>query len=491
MRRSGSDAADIIVLVIAADDGVSAQTIEILDFYKSIIKQSGENGISLVVALNKIDKPGIDVEESMHRVGAQLMEHGIITEQNKPADPSALKGYETYGPAVQVAPVSGLTGKGLDDLIERLLLQSEVMDLRADKESKAEGVVLDAKMDKGLGVVVDTIIRWGSVKKGDVLVSGSTYGKVRILKDMTGKQVKEGLPSQPIRIIGFDSIPKAGEPLVSVESEAAAHELVEKRLAISEGAEDDTDSSETSQAQLELHSSGRDMMNYDWKVKLETKYGMTEDETQAPLRIPIIIKADADGTLAAVRESLVDLGVSSKHNIVIDPILTKIGPLLATEVAMAQDMSAPVFCFNVSADSTVSTMATEQKVDVFESKIIYALLDEAKLAFAKHLPIEEVDVVHGKGTIKKVFEIGGKEEKVAGMMIAEGKFLKDKHYRILRNGSLVVDQPLNVSSLKLFKDDVEEVIHGKECGMSFASFNEFEEDDEVECYSVEKRLPVL
>lgn len=495
MRQSGSDAADIIVLVIAADDGVSAQTIEILNMYKSIVSETGENGISLVIALNKIDKNGIDVEESMYRISAQLLEHGIVTEANQPDDPSALEGFDIYGPPVQVTPVSGLTGKGLDDLIETLAVQSEMMDLRADVTSSVEGVVLDAKIDKGLGVVVDTIIRWGCVKKGDVLVSGTSFGKVRILKDASGKQVKEGLPSQPIRIIGFDSIPKAGDPIICVDSEEIAHEMVERRKALAAGSTggEDEESSLVLLDQVELHSSGRDMMNYDWKTKLEEKYGM-DDETgeKPPIRIPIIVKADADGTLAAVRDALLELGQSSKYSIVIDPILAKIGPLLVTDVEMARDASAPIFCFNVVPDASIASLATEAKVPLYQSKIIYALLDEAKLEFAKRLPIEKVEIVHGRGIIKKVFAIGGKDEKkVAGLVVNTGELVKAKQFRVMRNGASLVEHPLMASSMKIFKDDVEEVARGKECGMSFVSFYDFAEGDVVECYSVEDRQPEL
>lgn len=492
MRQSGSDAADIIVLVIAADDGVSAQTIEILNMYKSIVRETGENGISLVIALNKIDKSGIDVEESMYRISSQLMEHGIVTEANQPDDPSALEGFEIYGPPVQVTPVSGLTGKGLTDLIETLAVQSEIMDLRADTASSVEGVVLDAKIEKGLGVVVDTIIRWGTVKKGDILVSGSSFGKVRILKDASGKQVKEGLPSQPIRIIGFDTIPSAGDPIICVDSEETAQEMVDRRKALSKGTGDEEAPSEVQMDQVELHSSGRDMMNYEWKTKLETKYGMDDEAGEKPpIRIPILVKADADGTLAAVRDSLLKLGQSSKHSIFIDPILAKIGPLLSTEVDMARDASAPIFCFNIAPDASIVSLATDSKVPLYQSKIIYALLDEAKLEFAKRLPIVKVDVVHGRGTIKKVFDIGGKGEKVAGLMISSGEFLKAKKFRMKRDGAWLVDHPLTVSSMKIFKENVEEVARGKECGMSFVSFNDFAEGDEVECYSVEETQPEL
>ena len=178
MRQSGSHAADVIVLVIAADDGVSEQTIEILDFYKSIVKGS-EGGISLVVALNKIDKPGVDIDEAQRRIENQLLEQGIIPEGMGSAD-------SEFGAPVQVIPTSGITGQGLDDLMEGLLLQSEVMDLRADEKAEGEGIVMDATMEKGLGVVATAIIRWGNMKRGDVVVSGDQIGRVKILKD--GKQ---------------------------------------------------------------------------------------------------------------------------------------------------------------------------------------------------------------------------------------------------------------------------------------------------------------
>lgn len=257
MRQSGSHAADIIVLVVAADDGVSKQTIEIINFYKSIVKESG-GGISMVVAMNKIDKPGVDVQESQSRIENQLLENGIIPEG------IASHGDSEFGAPVQFFPISAKTGDGLDDLIEGLALQSEIMDLRADDSARAEGIVMDARIEKGLGVVADCIIRWGSIEKSDVVVSGKHYGKVRILKDGTcrvdrekkdtfiilcsainkiyllflflltvnDKTLKKGSPSQPVRIIGFESPPKAGDPIAVVASEEDAEELIARRNAL-------------------------------------------------------------------------------------------------------------------------------------------------------------------------------------------------------------------------------------------------------------------
>jgi small GTP-binding protein len=307
MRQSGSEAADIIVLVIAADDGVSPQTVEIINYYKSIIKGSGNSGISLVVAMNKIDKPGIDVEEARYRIQNELLSHGIM--------PEGLGGTvdTEFGAPVQLVPVSGLTGEGLDDLIEALALQSEIMNLRADENDRAEGIVLDSRIDKGLGVVVDMIIRWGSLEKGNFLVCGQNTGKVRLLKTIDDKPLSKGLPSQPVRVIGFESVPKAGEAVICVESEGAANELVARRNALSELQDDDTVGA--SKLDMELQSAGKHMMNSLWKSRLETKYGLdVPKDIEASIRIPIVVKADADGTLAAVRDALVGM-VSAKADV--------------------------------------------------------------------------------------------------------------------------------------------------------------------------------
>ena len=495
MRQSGSDAADIIVLVVAADDGVSPQTIEILDFYKSIVRESGESGISLVVALNKIDKPGIDADESMIRVSNQLLEQGIVTEKNVPSDPAALDGFEIYGPPVQIMPVSGLHGTGIDDLVESLALQSEVMDLRADDKASAEGVIMDAKIEKGLGVVASCIIRWGSLAKGDIIVSGNCTGKVRILKDVAGKQIKEGMPSQPVQLVGFDEVPKAGDPFICVDSDQTAQDMVARRNAMTEGEKQDQQNDrEETKSDLELHSSGRDMMNHDWKVTLEQKHGVADDNGASAneIRIPILIKADADGTLAAVRESLVEIGSNAtQFKVVVDPIVAEVGPLLGSEIELAKESNAAVFCFNVKPDGAVSTLATEQEVSIFDDKVIYRLIDAAKLQFAKYLPPEQVDVVHGRAKVQKVFSIGGIDDKVAGSMVLDGQLLTGRHYRVVRDGKTISDRPLEASSLKHFKEDVDEVSRGQECGLALRGFGDIQEGDEVECYTVETRYPEL
>ena len=487
MRQSGSDAADVIVLVIAADDGVSPQTIEILNFYKSIVKGAGSGGISLVVALNKIDKPGINVDERQPVIEAELLEQGIVTEG------MASAGESEYGPPVQVIPVSGLTGQGLDDLIEGLMLQSEIMDLRADADTGAEGVVMDARVDKGLGVVADCIVRWGSLKKGDIIVSGTSIGKVRILKDMSDKQLKTGVPSQPVRIVGFDTVPKAGDPIIAVESEELAEEIVSRRKAQRSSEKEASDFA----GDVELQSSGKHMMHSEWKQALEEKYGLDTDGDEGVIRVPVIVKADADGTLKAVCEALMELGGTSRHHVVIDPVSTGVGPVLANEVQIAKEVNATIVCFNIKNEHAISSLAVDEEVPLIGSDVIYSLLDEAKEEFTRYLPYEEIEVVKGRGVVKAVFDIGGIDEKVAGLEVTEGTLYKDKakgkdgvltcQYRVLRKGKEISSSALRATSLKHFKEDVDNIDRGSDCGLSLTRFNEYEEGDVIECFAIEKK----
>lgn len=496
MRQSGSDAADVVVLVVAADDGVSPQTVEIINFYKSIVTSSG-GGISMMVALNKIDKPGVDVNTARAKVEGQLLEHGIV--------PEGLGSESEYGPPVQLIPVSGLTGEGLDELIGGLVLQSEVMDLRADANARAEGVVLDSRVDRGLGIVADCIIRWGSIAKGDLVVSGHQTGKVRILRDVNDKQIKQGLPSQPVRIVGFEGLPRAGDPFICMESEEEAGELVERRKAAQETQAVVNADDNSTNGQAELQSAGKHLMSHEWREKLEAKHGMEGRDDDLPVRIPVILRADADGSLAALRESLVALGEESDHNVVIDPIQVGIGPALPADVEMAKESQAAIVCFNVKNEATQE--ASNASVHVLRSEVIYSILDEAKEFFGTYLPSIQKETVHGRAKVGAIFKIGGMDTEVAGLQVLDGTLYRHKVqqsgktagarpsalYRIIRNGKVLegTEKGLKPTSLKHFKDDVDEIGRGKECGLSLEGFNGFEEGDEIECWSVSMELQTL
>jgi len=500
MRQSGSHAADVIVLVVAADDGISEQTVEIIDFYKSIVKGSSDSGISMVVAVNKIDKPGIDAEEAQMRIENQLLEYGIISEG------MSYEGSE-YGQPVQVIPTSGITGEGLDDLMEGLLLQSEIMDLRADYTANGEGIIMDARQEKGLGVVADCIVRWGKIEMGNVIISGDQVSQVRMLKDVNNKTIKNGLPSQPIRIIGFKSLPKAGDPLMVVDSEEIAEEMLRQRQALNVSTSDRPDGP---RSDVELHITG--MRRGDtWRVKKYTNKAAI-GESDGTVRIPIIVKADADGSLAAVRESLLNIGDDSKHAVVIDPIMEGIGEVTPSDIQMAKESEATIFSFgSIQVDQSTMNLAIAEDVSICSNDIIYSLLDEAKIVLGSYLPMISKELTHGRAVVKAIFSIDTEdgEEKIVGLNVLKGNIYKSKaplsgedsssttdldcHFRIYRDGRLISpkDESVTASSLRRFKEMVESVRLGEECGLGLSGFTDIEEGDEIECYSVEMKKAKL
>ena len=496
MRQSGSHAADVIVLVVAADDGISEQTVEIINFYKSIVKGSSDNGISMVVAVNKIDKPGIDAEEAQMRIENQLLEHGIISEG------MTSEGSE-YGQPVQVIPTSGLTGQGLDDLMEGLLLQSEIMDLRADDTANGEGIIMDARQEKGLGIVADCIVRWGKIEKDNVIVSGDQLAQVRMLKDVNNKMIKNGLPSQPVRIIGFKSLPKAGDPIMVVESEEIAEDILEQRRALDIPTSDRPDGPGSD---VELHITG--MRRRDtWRVNKFTNRAAI-GECDGTIRIPIIVKADADGSLAAIRESLLNIGDDSEHAVVIDPIMEGIGEVTSSDIQMAKESEATIFSFgSIQVDQSTLNLAEAEGVSICSNNIIYSLLDEAKDVLGSYLPLTPKEHTHGRAVVKAIFSVDtdNGEEKIAGLNVLEGNIFKskapvsdgnsssstnlDSYFRIYRDGDLISseDDIVTASSLRRFKEMVESVRLGEECGLGLSGFTDFKEGDEIECYSVEMK----
>jgi small GTP-binding protein len=496
MRESGSHAADVIVLVIAADDGVSRQTIEILDFFKSIVTGTGGGGISLVVAMTKIDKPGIDVAKSQRRIENQLLEHGILTE--------TFGGEGEYGPPVQLLPVSGITGEGLDELIEGLSLQTEIMDLRADPDARAEGIIMDARLDKSLGVVADCIIRWGSIERGDIVVSGIHMGKIKVLKDPSDTVIQRGGPSQPVRVIGFKSTPKAGDPIVVVESEDKAHTLIARREAmqsVDPGHEEDRPDHDKTGA-IEIQISGISAQRPHMLARLFNKHGIDANALSTQIRIPVVLKADANGTLAALKDSIVSIGQESKFDVVIDPIVTGVGQLTQADVLSASGARAAVFCFNLKpSDGKVMALIDDEKVVFKNHNVIYTLIDDAKKIFSSYLPSRAVYHIHGKAKVQAVFEINNKSdaEKIAGLMVEEGTLFTKKtthpngvgtidcYYRVKRAGELIspLGESIQCSSLRRVREIVETARFGQECGLGLTGFDQFEAGDTIECYSVE------
>jgi len=492
MRQSGSNATDIIVLVIAADDGVSAQTVEILDMYKKIEKESDGN-ISLLIALNKIDKHGIDVDEATLRIESELIQHDILPEQ------------------VQLVPVSGLTGLGLEDLIEALVLQAQLMDLKADQNAQGEGVIMDSRTEKGFGPVVSCVVRWGKMKKGDYVVSGTNMGKIRILRDVNSKQINEALPSQPVSIVGLKTLPQAGDPIICVDSEERAKEIIDLRMtaALSSSSQDKggfTTHRAEDLRELDLQVIGSNAKQLSSVQKVYDRYGLDvdsihsnnnsssseENNNDEPIRIPIIIKADADGTLHAVRESVLDIAKNcDKYNLVIDPIELGIGVPTLSDILLAKESQATIFTFGLRGIDR--KLAEENDVQVRTHDIIYSLLDDAKDIFADYLPYEDTEKVHGAATVQAVFTLNNKkEEKIAGLRVTNGTLFKEKcdeagHaclFRVKRNGEYVEEKGTRANSLRKSKEDAFTVRKGEECGLGLASFDDILEGDTIECFSV-------
>jgi len=521
MRQSGSSATDVIVLVVAADDGISPQTIEIIEMFKSIARSQPQS-ISLVVAVSKIDKPGIDVDEAIMRIENQLLEHEILTE-----NVLAGGGDEGEFGACQLFPVSGVTGEGLDDLVEGLALQSEIMDLRADEDAKGQGIVIDARMEKGLGVVADCVIRWGNVSKGDFVVSGTNGGRVKFLNDVSNKPLKKARPSQPVRIVGFKTLPKAGDPIVCAGSEEEAKELI--RLRESEIFNEERAAFE--QKELELQVMGTPAKNNMMMQKKREHFGFNdngeggegeEGTKKESIRIPVVIKADSHGALDAVRDALVTIGIESKLDIVIDPVGMSTGVITTSDVVMARESDSAIFVFGKVgiADKETKTLADDAAVPIRNHDIIYRLLDDAKDFFGKYLPVEYVEKVHGKANVQAVFDVTDKKTKksvsVAGLRVSEGHLFKKKSipsmgsekgaesmpcfYRVSRKGEIITAEymesspsgkKLTASSLRKVKEDVDSVRRGDECGLGLMGFNDLQEGDVVECYSIEETRPAI
>ncbi|GAX19092.1 translation initiation factor IF-2 [Fistulifera solaris] len=477
MRESGLEAADVIVLVVAAEDGLAAQSLEILRFYKSLLEQNVD--ISLVVAMNKIDQPGINLEECQYRLENQLLQEGLLIEGMPQTDG------DCFGSPVPLYPISAKEGTGLDDLIEGLILQSEVMDLRSPTEEPANGILLDARIEKGLGVVVDAIVRSGSLKKGDVVVSGEHKGRVRMLQSTQGNtQVSEASASQPVRIMGFDSLPTAGDLFRVVESEEIAQEVIEKAAALKDTAENKS----AVIAAVEIQGSGKDTLDKNWQSNLKEKYDIEEADSSI-IRVPMVLKASADGTLMALQEALHSLMATSQYKLRLDIVQMAVGPVSENDMQLANESGAMVLGFDVKVPSL-----NETEVPVFQSKVIYTLLDSVRDAMAKrYLPPTMVEQIHGKADVQAVFSIGGVKTKVAGLRVLQGRLHRQKvngvaiQYRVLGKDKTVKVASGKIISLKQFKQDVDEVGSGQECGLALEGYDQYEDGDIVECFSVSSK----
>jgi translation initiation factor IF-2 len=429
MRARGAKATDIVILVVAADDGVMPQT-------KEAISHAKAGGVPLVVAINKIDKP----EANPERVKQELVTEGVVPEE--------------YGGDSPFVPVSAKTGAGIDDLLENVLLQAEVLELKAPVESPAKGLVIEAKLDKGKGPVATILVQSGTLNRGDVVLAGSAYGRVRAMLDETGKPTKSAGPSIPVEIQGLSEVPQAGEEVIVMPDERKAREVALFR----QGKFRDVKLAKQQAAKLE------NMLEQ-----------MGEGEVQY---MPLIVKADVQGSQEALVQSLQKL---STDEVRVQIVHGAVGGISESDVNLATASKAVIIGFNTRADAQARKLAEANGVDIRYYNIIYDAVDEVKAAMSGMLAPEKREVVTGTVEVRQVFKVP-KVGTVAGCMVTDGFVKRSSSVRVLRNHVVIFTGELD--SLKRFKDDVKEVRQGFECGMSIKNFNDIVEGDQFEVFEV-------
>ncbi|MGH2342128.1 translation initiation factor IF-2 [Segnochrobactraceae bacterium EtOH-i3] len=431
MRARGAKATDIVILVVAADDGVMPQTIEAIHHAKAA-------GVPIVVAINKIDKHDAKPE----RVRTELLQHEILVEE---------MGGETLD--VEVSAKSKI---GLDKLLDAILLQSEVLDLRANPDRPAEGSVIEAKLDKGRGPVASVLVQRGTLRVGEILIAGSEWGRVRALINDRGEQVKEAPPSMPVEVLGFQATPEAGDRFSVVENETRAREIADYRQRL--------------KREKNFRPSGRGSLEAMMKQMKES--GRKE--------FPLVIKADVQGSLEAIVGSLDKLGTSE---VAARLLHTGVGAITESDVTLAQASDAIIIGFNVRANKQARDAADRDGVEVRYYNIIYDLVDDVKSALSGLLPPERRETFLGNAEIRQVFNIT-KVGKVAGCLVTDGYVERGSGVRLIRDGVVIHEGKL--STLKRFKDEVKEVQSGQECGMAFERYEDIREGDIIECFRVEE-----
>ncbi|MBQ2981742.1 MAG: translation initiation factor IF-2 [Lachnospiraceae bacterium] len=430
MRMRGAQSTDIAVLVVAADDGVMPQTVEAINHARAA-------GISIIVAVNKIDKPSANID----RVKQELAEHELVAED--------------WGGDTVFVPVSAHTGEGIDQLLEMILLTAEMLELKANPNRKARGLVLEAKIDKGRGPVATVLVQKGTLKVGDAAAVGSSFGRIRAMISDTGERVQVATPSTPVEILGLNSVPNAGEIFVSTKNEKEARNFAETFIA--DGKE-----------KLIENAKAKNRMSLDDLF--------TQMQTGDVKELNIIVKADVQGSVEAVKQSLVKL---SNEEVVVKIIHGGVGAINESDVILASASNAIIIGFNVRIDNMAKDTADREGVDVRLYRVIYQAIEDVQAAMKGMLdPIFEEKVI-GHAEIRQIFKASGVGN-IAGSYVLDGSFQRGCKVRVMRAGDVIFEGPL--ASLKRFKDDVKEVKAGYECGFVFEGFNDFVELDTVEAY---------
>ena len=430
MRLRGAQSTDIAILVVAADDGVMPQTVEAINHAKAA-------GVEIIVAVNKIDKPSANIE----RVKQELTEYELIPED--------------WGGSTIFVPVSAKTGEGIEDLMEMILLTAEVLELKANPNRRARGLVLEAQLDKGRGSVATVLVQKGTLRVGDAIAAGSAHGKVRAMMDDKGRRVKEAGPSVPVEILGLNDVPNAGEVFVGCANDKDARSFAETFI---------------SQSKVKLLE--------ETKSKLSLDDLFTQIQEGNLKELGIVVKADVQGSVEAMKQSLLKL---SNDEVVVKIIHGGVGAINESDVSLASASNAIIIGFNVRPDATAKETAEREGVDIRLYRVIYSAIEDVEAAMKGMLdPIFEEKVL-GHAEVRQTFKASGVGT-IAGSYVLDGTFERDCSVRITRDGIVIFEGAL--ASLKRFKDDVKEVRAGYECGFVFANFNDVKEGDQVEAFKM-------
>ena len=431
MRARGAQATDIVVLVVAADDSVMPQTIEAINHARAA-------EVPIIVAINKIDKPDANPD----KVRTELMQHEVFV--------------ESMGGDVLDVEVSALTGRGLSELLEAIQLQAELMELKANPDRPAEGLVIEARLDRGRGPVATVLVRRGTLAVGNIVVAGTGWGRVRALIDDTGRNVVRAGPSMPVEILGFNSVPEAGDVLVVVETEARAREVTEYR------------------ARKKREAKGVAMRRASLEQMMSQ---MKEGELK---KFPVLVKADVQGSAEAIVQALQKLG---NEEVQAQVVHYGVGGISESDVQLAATTGAAILGFNVRANRQASDAAQREGIEIRYYNIIYDLVDDMKQAMSGLLTPEKRETFIGNAEVLEVFNVS-KVGKVAGCRVTEGQVERGAGVRLIRDDVVIHEGSL--VSLKRFKDEVNSVTAGQECGMAFDNWQDIKPGDIVECYRVEE-----
>ncbi|MNO77566.1 Translation initiation factor IF-2 [compost metagenome] len=430
MRARGAQITDIVILVVAADDGIMPQTREAINHCKAA-------EVPMIVAINKIDRPGANIE----RVKQELTEYGLVSED--------------WGGDTICVPVSAKTQENLDSLLEMVLLTAEIQELKANSDRRAKGTVIEAKLDKGRGAVASLLVQNGTLHVGDSIIVGSTYGRIRAMFDDKGKKIKSAGPSIPVEILGLSEVPSAGDRFNVVKDEKTARTMAESRK----------DKDRT------------DQLNSSHRVSLEDLYSQIKEGKIKELSV--VVKADVQGSVEAIRSSLEKL---STDDVKVRVIHGGAGAITESDVILAAASNALLIGFNVRPDSNATITAEKENVDMKTYRIIYDAIEDIKSAMIGMLDPEYKEVILGKAEIRQTYKISNVGT-IAGSYVLDGKLVRNSDVRVIREGIVIFESTLG--SLKRFKDDVKEVNAGYECGITIERFNDIKEGDIVEAYTME------